>query len=165
MMVSTKGRYALRVMLDLAEHQGMCACEIDNSCDDSKEKAGYVSLADIAERQGLSMKYLEAVVGVLNKGGLVKSLRGKNGGYILAKKPEEYSISEILNLTEGSLAPVECVKDRGDCCDMSRHCATLPLWVGLDNVIENYLGNITLKDLAECNCDKLKVTITNQTVK
>ena len=97
MMVSTKGRYALTVMVDLARQEG----------------DGFVSLADIAERENLSMKYLESIISILNKGGMLQSLRGKNGGYKLARKPEEYNISEILLLTEGTVAPVNCIMQDG----------------------------------------------------
>lgn len=131
-MVSTKGRYALTVMLDLAENQG----------------EGYVSLSDIANRQALPMKYLEILVSTLNKGGMVASRRGKKGGYRLVKEPEDYSVYEILTLTEGSLAPVECVK-RNDHCDRATSCMTLPVWMGLDKAVEDYLSNITLKDVLD----------------
>lgn len=133
MMVSTKGRYALIVMIDLA-----------TSKDD-----GYVSLSDIAQRQNLSMKYLENVVSILNKGGLLDSLRGKNGGYRLSKKASEYPINEILTLTEGSLAPVECIKNGDLNCEKAASCLTLPLWVGLDRAIDKYLSSITLEDIIE----------------
>ena len=139
MMVSTKGRYALIVMIDLARNEG----------------DGYISLSDIAERQNLSMKYLEIVVSMLNKGGLVKSLRGKNGGYHLARKPEEYNIGEILEITEGSLAPVECLKNGHMSCDKAGSCYTLPLWLGLDKVIDDYLGNISLQDLIDGTMNKI----------
>lgn len=141
MMVSTKGKYALMVMIDLAK------------CDPDK----YVSLSEIAERQNLSMKYLETLVAILNKGGMVTSLRGKKGGYKLARKPEDYNISEILQLTEGSLAPVQCVGHDEAGCENKATCATLPLWVGLDRVIEEYLTNISLLDLTEKNLDKILV--------
>ncbi len=139
MMVSTKGRYALIVMIDLAKNQG----------DD------YISLADIAERQMLSMKYLESVVSILNKGGFLSSLRGKNGGYRLARKPEEYSISEILNLTEGSLAPVECMKNKDYSCEKAASCMTLPIWLGLDRTIDEYLSQISLQDVLDGNRKKI----------
>lgn len=139
MMVSTKGRYALTVMVDLAKN----------------EDDGYVSLADIAERENLSMKYLESIISILNKGGMLLSLRGKNGGYKLARKPEEYSINEILLLTEGTLAPVNCIMQDGVQCDKAATCSTLPLWAGLDKVIENYLGGITLEDIIRGNRKKM----------
>lgn len=139
MMVSTKGRYALIVMIDLAKNQG----------------DGHVSLADIAERQHLSMKYLESVVSILNKGGFLDSLRGKNGGYRLAKDPRQYSISAILNLTEGSLAPVECMKNNNYSCDKAASCMTLPLWLGLDRAIDSYLSEISLQDIIDGNRKKM----------
>lgn len=139
MMVSTKGRYALTVMVDLARHS-----------DD-----GFVSLSDIAERSHLSMKYLESIISILNKGGMLESLRGKNGGYKLARKPEDYNISDILLLTEGTLAPVNCIMQDGVQCDKAATCSTLPLWAGLDRVIENYLTRITLEDIISGNRKKL----------
>ena len=105
MLVSTKGRYALRVMIDLAEHSS----------------GGYIPLKDIAERQDISEKYLESIVVLLSKAGLLEGLRGKGGGYRLKRKPEEYRVSEILKLTEGSLAPVSCVEGGCDPCECSRH--------------------------------------------
>ena len=139
MMVSTKGRYALTVMVDLAR----------------LADEGYVSLSDIAEREHLSMKYLESIIAILNKGGMLESLRGKNGGYRLARSPEEYNISEILLLTEGTLAPVNCIMQDGVQCDKAATCSTLPLWAGLDKVIEDYLGQITLADIINGNRRKL----------
>ena len=138
-MVSTKGRYALTVMVDLARNGG--------------DK--YVSLADIAEREKLSMKYLESIIATLNKGGMLVSLRGKNGGYKLAREPKDYNISEILLLTEGTLAPVNCIMQEGVQCEKAATCSTLPLWAGLDKVIENYLGGITLQDIIEGNRKKM----------
>ncbi len=139
MMVSTKGRYALVVMIDLAKHQ----------------EDGFVSLSDVADRQNLSLKYLESVVSMLNKGGLLKSCRGKHGGYRLRKEPSEYSINEVLQLTEGNLAPVDCVKNDGVDCSKSEKCVTLPLWIGMDRLIAKYLKNITLQDLIEDNREKI----------
>ncbi|MCQ2567121.1 MAG: Rrf2 family transcriptional regulator [Mogibacterium sp.] len=139
MMVSTKGRYALTVMVDLAKHTG----------------EDYISLADIAERENLSMKYLESIISILNKGGMLNSARGKNGGYKLAKSPEEYTINEILILTEGSLAPVNCIMQDGVQCDKAATCSTLPLWAGLDKVIDTYLGGITLQDIIDGNRKKM----------
>ena len=139
MMVSTKGRYALTVMVDLAK----------NAVD------GYVSLADIAERENLSMKYLESIISMLNKGGMLESLRGKNGGYKLARDPSEYTVNEILLLTEGTLAPVNCIMQEGVECEKAATCSTLPLWAGLDGVIENYLSGITLEDVMNGNRKKM----------
>ena len=139
MMVSTKGRYALTVMVDLARNEG----------------DGYVPLSDIAERENLSMKYLESIISILNKGGMLLSLRGKNGGYKLAREPKDYSINEILLLTEGTLAPVNCIMQDGVQCDKAATCSTLPLWAGLDKVIEGYLSEITLEDVISGNRRKM----------
>lgn len=139
MMVSTKGRYALTVMVDLARNSG----------------GGYVSLADIAERENLSMKYLESIISLLNKGGMLQSLRGKNGGYRLARDPGEYNVSEILLLTEGTLAPVNCIMQDGVQCEKAATCSTLPLWAGLDRVIDDYLSRITLDDIISGNRKKM----------
>ncbi len=131
MMISTKGRYALRVMIDLAR----------------QEKSEYISLKAISERQQISMKYLEAIVAVLNKAGFLQSLRGKDGGYRLAKEPSQYTIGEVLKLTEGSLAPVACLEGCDNVCQSSDGCITLPLWQKLDGIIDNYLESVTLEDL------------------
>ena len=114
-----------------------------------------MSLSDVADRQNLSLKYLESVVSMLNKGGLLKSCRGKHGGYRLRKEPSEYSINEVLQLTEGNLAPVDCVKNDGVDCSKSEKCVTLPLWIGMDRLIAKYLKNITLQDLIEDNREKI----------
>lgn len=131
MMISTKGRYALRVMIDLAGH-------------DSDE---YVSLKGISERQKISMKYLEAIVAVLNKAGFLQSLRGKDGGYRLSRSPREYTVGSVLKLTEGSLAPVACLEGCDTVCQSSDGCITLPLWQKLDGIIDEYLESVTLEDL------------------
>ena len=128
MNVTSKGRYALRVMLDLAAHR----------------EEGYISLKTIADRQGISMKYLEAIAAVLQKADYIRSSRGKNGGYRLSRKPEEYSIGDLLRLTEGSLAPVSCLESG---CPNSVGCLTLPLWAGLDRRIDEYLAGVTLGDI------------------
>ncbi len=133
MKISTKGRYALRMMVDLAEHQG----------------EGYVSLKDIAERQEISKKYLEQIIPVLNREGFLKVSRGAQGGYRLAKNPSAYTVKEILELTEGSLTPVACLEDDPEGCRRSAFCATIALWKGLQETIENYLGGITLQDLLD----------------
>lgn len=129
MMVSTKGRYALRIMADLAENQ----------------EGGPVSLKDIAERENIGIKYLEIIVSSLNKNGLLKSVRGKNGGYMLNREPKEYTIASILNAAEGSLTPVACVSD-GD-CENAPSCKTYVLWKELDDVIEDFLSSKTLADI------------------
>lgn len=131
MKVSTKGRYALRVMIDLAQHKD----------------EGFISLKEIADRQEISMKYLEMIVGILNRAGYVQSLRGKSGGYRLSKNSDEYTIGAILKLTEGSMAPVSCLEKDADICKRAQKCITLPLWRGLDKVIDDYLENISLEDL------------------
>lgn len=133
MMISTKGRYALRIMLDLAQHQ----------------EGGYVSLTKIAERQGISVKYLEAIVSMLNKAGMVESQRGKEGGYKLTRKPEEYSVGSIVKLTEGTIAPVACLGKDNVGCEHASDCLTLPLWIKLESVVDGYLESVTLKDLLE----------------
>lgn len=133
MKISTKGRYALRVMLDLAEHQNN----------------GYITLKDIAARQNISKKYLEQIVPLLNKSGLLRTTRGYQGGYMLAKKPEEYTVGDILRITEGSLAPVACLDDPVNLCDKSDTCMTLNVWKGLDKVITEYLDSITLQSILE----------------
>ena len=130
MMISTRGRYALRVMLDLAQ-------------DDS---GTYVPLDDIARREGMSEKYLESIIVVLSRAGLVKALRGKGGGYMLTRQPEEYPIGEILRLTEKTLAPVTCLES-GAACPQADACPTFPLWQGLDKVIDDYLMAHSLADL------------------
>ncbi len=129
MMVSTKGRYALRIMLYLAVNQS----------------DGAVSLKDIAEKEGIGIKYLEIIVSSLIKGGLLESTRGKNGGYRLNRPPEKYTISEILNTAEGSLAPVACVET--DICENADFCKTYTLWKELDDVIEKFLSSKTLADI------------------
>ena len=130
MMISTKGRYALRVLIDMAEHQ----------------TDGYIPLKEIAKRQGISEKYLESIVKLLVKGGVVEGMRGKGGGYRLSKPAKEYTAFEVLSLTEGTLAPVTCL-ERGQQCENAVNCRTLPLWQGLDQVIAAYLCSYTLADL------------------
>ena len=130
MMISTRGRYALRVMIDLAEH-------IDE---------GYIPLQTIAKRQGISEKYLESILAVLSKAGLLDAVRGKGGGYRLTKPAKEYTAFEVLSLTEGTLAPVTCLES-GQQCENAVNCRTLPLWQGLDQVIAAYLCSYTLADL------------------
>ena len=131
MMVSTKGRYALRIMLDLAQ----------------QDREAYVSLKAVADRQDISMKYLEAIVSTLHKAGLVESRRGKEGGYRLRRPPENYTAGEILQLTEGSLAPVACMECGAAACGRADICLTLPLWKELDSRIDGYLQSVTLADL------------------
>lgn len=130
MRISTKGRYALRIMIDLAKNDG----------------EGYISLKDISNRQNVSIKYLEQIVSLLNKAGLLMVARGNNGGYKLKRKPEEYSAGEILRAAEGDLAPIVCVTEEGK-CDKKDACITYSFWEGLDNAINQYVDSKTLADL------------------
>ena len=131
MMITTKGRNALKVMIDLAAHEG----------------EGFISLSDIAERQKESLKYLENSVKQLSQAGLILSARGKSGGYKLARKAEDYTVAEILVSGEGSLAPVHCLEDGVAPCENATSCRTLPLFKELDEVIMNFLKSKTLKEL------------------
>ena len=135
MLISTKGRYALRVMIDLAEHQ----------------TEGFIPLKVIAERQEISEKYLESIIKLLVKAKLLNGLRGKGGGYQLTRAPEQYTVGSILRLTEESLAPVACLEDGAASCPRMASCRTLPLWQGLNKVINDYLDNVTLADLVQCD--------------
>lgn len=134
-MISTRGRYALRVMIDIAENGD----------------GGYIRLDEIAKRQGISEKYLESILVVLTRGGLLIGLRGKGGGYKLARSPEDYTIGSILRLTENSLAPVACLKENAEPCQKQAECKTLPVWKGLNNVINDYLDSKTLAELIRGN--------------
>ena len=131
MNITSKGRYALRVMLDLAQHR----------------QEGYISLKTIAERQGYSMKYLEMIVGSLKRAGLVASIRGKEGGYQLVRDPEDYTIGEILRCIEDNLAPVACIKAGDICCEHAGECMTVPMWKELDDITNAYLDGVSLRDL------------------
>ncbi len=131
MMISTKGRYALRFLVDVAEHQA----------------ENFVPLRDVAERQGISEKYLEIIVKELVKGGELEAMRGKGGGYRLNRPPEEYSVRSVLERMEGPLAPVACLGPGQKPCPRQADCRTLTLWQGLDRVISDYLAEFTLADL------------------
>ncbi len=131
MIVSTKGRYALRVMIDLAE----------------QHTQDRTPLKEIAERQEISQKYIEAIMTLLSKNGFVEAVHGKGGGYKLNKKPEEYKVGDILRLTEGSLSPVACLEKGAPECPRKNACRTLSLWTKLDDLVENYLDSVTLADL------------------
>ena len=133
MHVSTKGRYALRMMIDLAEHQN----------------GGYIALKDIAERQGISKKYLEQIIPIVNRTDFLKTTRGSQGGYMLAKDPSKYTVGDILRLTEGSFSPVDCVDQNPAECERCHECVTLPIWRGLSKVINEYLDGITLQDILD----------------
>jgi len=130
-MVSTRGRYALRVMIDIAMNQG----------------DGFVPMKDVAQRQGLSLKYLEQILPALTKHGLVKGVQGKGGGYRLTRLPEEYRISEILHLTEKELAPVSCLAEGAPECSHRSECKTIAFWEGLYKVMNEYLESKRLSDL------------------
>ena len=132
-MISTRGRYALRMMVDLAEHQ----------------ENGYVSLKDIAARQDISKKYLEQIIPVLNRASLLETVRGFYGGYRLARHPSEYTVGEILLATEGNLAPVSCLAGETNTCPRRGECATLFVWEGLQQVVTEYLNSITLQDIVD----------------
>lgn len=131
MLISTRGRYALRVLIDLAEHQS----------------DGYIPLKAIAQRQGISEKYLESIIKLLVKAKLLTGVRGKGGGYRMTRPPERYTVGQVLRLTEESLAPVSCLEDGADACERAAECRTLALWRGLDKAINNYLDSVTVADL------------------
>ncbi|MCD7856789.1 MAG: Rrf2 family transcriptional regulator [Clostridiales bacterium] len=131
MLISTKGRYSLRVMIDLAEHQA----------------EGYIPLKTVAERQEISEKYLESIIKLLVKERFLSGLRGKGGGYRLTKAPEQYTVYSILALTEDSLSSVSCLEEGAAACPRMAECRTLPLWQGLNQVIRDYLERFTLADL------------------
>lgn len=133
MKISTRGRYAVRVMLDLAlNNTGEC-----------------IKVKEIAARQAISEKYLEQIIAILNKAGYVKSVRGAQGGYRLTKKPEEYTVGMILRLTEGSLAPVACLEEGAEACERCDTCETLEVWKGLHTIVNQYVDGITIADLLE----------------
>jgi Rrf2 family protein len=133
MKISTKGRYALRMLLDLAVN----------------EKDGYVALKDIAERQCISKKYLEQIVPSLHKAGILETTRGFQGGYRLAISPSDCIVGDVLRITEGSLAPVSCLQDAENPCKRCNECMTLHVWEGLQNVIYDYLDGITLQSIID----------------
>ena len=132
-MVSTKGRYALRILVDLAEHQ----------------TGAYIPLKEIAERQDISEKYLESILKILVKNRLLQGLRGKGGGYLLSKKPEDITVGAVLRMTEGTLAPVTCLEENAEQCPRMADCRTLTLWKNLNQVINQYLDSVTLADLMQ----------------
>ena len=132
-MISTKGRYALRVMLDLAQ----------------QEQDRFIPLNEIAQRQQISKKYLEIILKTLVTENLLQGLRGKGGGYRLTRKPEEYTVGEILELTEGTLASVACLKDNANNCERKDICMTLPMWQKFDKMVHDFFYHITLEDLIQ----------------
>ena len=131
MKISTRGRYALRVMIDLAEH-----------CSE-----GYIPLQSVAERQGISNKYIENIMVDLSKSGIVDARHGKGGGYRLAKNAEDYSVAEILKITEGDLAPVECLSQGATPCDKVARCKTIGMWKEFNRLIDDFFSKISIKDL------------------
>ena len=137
MMISTRGRYALRVMIDLAENG----------------TEGYIPMKAVAERQNISLKYLERILPVLVKNGLIEGVQGKSGGYKLTRKTDEYIIGEILRLTEGDLAPVSCLACSAEPCQHTADCRTRPMWLKLQGLINDYLDSVTLADLLCGNID------------
>lgn len=130
MKISTKGRYALRIMIDLA----------------TNSNGNFISLKSIADRQQISNKYLEQIISMLNKAGFLETARGNAGGYRLSKKPKDYKVGDILRATEGDLAPVMCITGESDCA-RKHDCKTFSFWEGLDNVINEYIDSKTLEDL------------------
>lgn len=133
MKISTKGRYAIRMMLDTAENQS----------------EGFVPLKDIAQRQNVSKKYLEQIALQLGQAGVLRATRGHQGGYMLVKPLSEYTVGDILRITEGSLVPVACMDQELNCCERRGECLTLPVWQGLHQVITNYVDGITLQDIVD----------------
>lgn len=131
MIISTRGRYALRVMLDLAENGN----------------GDYIAMKKIAERQGISLKYLERILPVLTQNEIIEGVQGKGGGYRLTRTPDEYKVGEILRLTEGDLAPVSCLECGAEPCKRRDDCRTFPMWTKLNNMIGDYLDSVTLADL------------------
>lgn len=131
MLISSRGRYALRVMIDLAEHGD----------------GAYIPMKEVAQRQDISLKYLERILPILVSAKLVEGLHGKGGGYRLTRKPEDYRISEILRLTEGDLAPVACLECNAEKCKRTAECRTLPMWMELNRRVNEYLDSVTIADL------------------
>ena len=143
MLISTKGRYALRVLVDMAEHVN----------------GEYVPLKEVARRQDISEKYLESVVKLLVKGGILTGIRGKGGGYRLLREPDAITIGEILRICEGSMSPVACLEDNAAPCGRASYCRTLPLWRGLNQVISEYLDSRTIADLMRPGFDGVDYVI------
>lgn len=135
MLISTRGRYALRVLIDLAEHGN----------------GGYVPMKDVAQRQEISLKYLERIIPVLSKNGFIEGLQGKGGGYRLVKPPEECRIGDILRLTEGDLAPVACLETGAKPCSRASQCRTYPLWVEFYELVNAFFDGKTLADIVKAD--------------
>ena len=139
MKISTKGRYALRMLIELAMHQD----------------EGFVSLKEISENQGISKKYLEQIVPMLNKSGILRTNRGNKGGYMLAKSPRECTVGDVLRATEGSLVPVSCLEYDVNECPRAESCATLYVWQGLSKAVTDYLNSITLQDIIDHTAEEV----------
>lgn len=135
MLISTKGLYALRVMIDLAQNTN----------------GGFISLSTISRRQGISMKYLEAIVSLLVRAKMLESKRGKDGGYRLLKSPKDYTVGSIIELTEGTMSPVPCLDSGETSCEAACSCLILPVWIKLEGIVKGYLDNISLLDILEGN--------------
>ena len=133
MMISTRGRYALRVMIDLAEHQN----------------GAYIPMRDVAQRQEISLKYIEQIMPVLTKSGCVEGVHGKGGGYRLTRAPEDYTAGEILRLAEGDLSPVACLQEGAKACPRAAECRTLPMWRDFYRLTQEYFDGITIADLMD----------------
>lgn len=133
MMISTRGRYALRVMIDLTEHA----------------EHGYIPMKEVANRQGISLKYLERILPVLVKNGLVEGLHGKGGGYRLSVNPSKCTVGEILRLTEGNLAPVACLECNAEACEKKDKCKTIGMWTKFHKMTNEFFDGITLEDLSK----------------
>ncbi|MDD6102158.1 MAG: Rrf2 family transcriptional regulator [Clostridiales bacterium] len=131
MFISTKGRYALRILIDMAEN----------------DNGQYIPMKSIAARQEISLKYLEKILPLLVEGKMIEGVHGKGGGYRLTRKPEEYVVGDVLRAAEGNLAPVSCLECDSTGCEKSESCRTLPLWKGLDKVVNEYLSGVTIADL------------------
>lgn len=138
MLISTKGRYAMRIMLDLAE----------------KDSNMFIPLKEMAEKEEISVKYLESIITALSKKGLVEGIRGKKGGYRLTKRPEEYTAEEIIIVADGSIAPVACLRDPDYECEREDQCRMKPVYGKLYSVIVDYLGSLTLKDILDGNVER-----------
>ena len=135
MMISTRGRYALRVLIDLAEHNN----------------GGYIPMKDVAKRQEISLKYLERILPTLTKAKLIEGVHGKGGGYKLTRSPEDYTVGEVLRLTEGDLAPVSCLAPDADPCERAAECQTLSVWKGFYDLTNKYFDGITVASLVNTN--------------
>lgn len=133
MKISTRGRYALRMMIDLAQHY----------CDK------YISLKEITKRQGISKKYMEQIIPLLNQRHLLRTAKGQHGGYMLGRKPEDITVAEIVSCAEGGLNIIDCLEDDPNQCPRAEDCLTLPIWQGLNDLIYNYLNGITLQDILD----------------